>query len=370
MIIRLAAAVSLVMFLAASTAVILAADPVDVLEARAKNSRTAAEAVELYDAALAKGDLTPEQRKAAEAKQAQWKLRAKLNMVRVGTDFVDRAESSQRATRVNAILEEADKLRAVDAKLAIDRLKAAIEISDGTVRAQFATALFMATETDQIVDADKLLRACQRIEPENVAVLNNLAVILMRQKKPVDAMALWVKAASLQPDRASLHNFGKFLAMVDAKDIPMTPSALSTAKAAYAKMVLAVDWQDNKNLGWLYSPLEKPEGAAVPMELPMGKYLYFDGIEDPTCVFCGDTGKLRCRNCVNGRVRTGTAQRVTGENPVTGDQFTESVPTYGACPVCQGRVAISCTRCIGKNQPAAWLNSALDPPVRKLPRKR
>ena len=177
----------------------------DEVEEDAAACRTAKEAVLIYKFYLAQPNLTAEQREAAKAKLKTWEDMAQEDKVRLGKDWMTRAEADKIHKQADEKIEKAfEFLRLHNGELAKKTLEEASKLDPDSIQADF----LMGVVYGAIAKNDRLAQVhfekCLRREPDNVSVLNNLAITLVMQKKYPQAAQHWKTAASNAPKMKAL----------------------------------------------------------------------------------------------------------------------------------------------------------------------
>src|SRR4029079_5552123 len=114
----------------------------EALEAEALQCHTAKEAVLLYTFYLSKKNLTAEQRTAAEAKLAEWKKKADDDQVRLGKQWMAKAEADKLRKQAQSKIEHAvELLRLHNEELAQQSLEEASKLDPDSIQADFLTGV-------------------------------------------------------------------------------------------------------------------------------------------------------------------------------------------------------------------------------------
>ncbi len=228
------------------------------IEAEALACHSAKEAVLIYKFYLAKPNLTALQRKTAEANLEAWKKKADDDMVRLGTQWMKKAEADEIRKKADAKIEQAmELLRLHNGDLARQTLEEASLLDPDSIKADFLMGVVYG-----LVNNDRKsqlhFEKCLKREPGNVSVLNNLAVSLAAQKKFVDAAKHWKTAATTAPKFQGLaQNIGSLITMAGSGIYKVPAKTLSDLNQVYADLVAHGNARPTK-IGFVYTP---PYGA-------------------------------------------------------------------------------------------------------------
>ena len=95
--------------------------------------------------------------------------------------------------------------------------------------------------------------ACLKRDPENVAVLNNLALTLVRKGDTQNAVMHWRKAVELLPDQRLVQNLGRFLDLAGQKKIAASKTTIETVSNTYGTLIASGKFERaDLKTGWLY----------------------------------------------------------------------------------------------------------------------
>jgi S1-C subfamily serine protease len=220
------------------------------VERDASGCKTAKEAVLVYRFYLAQPNLPADQRALAAAKMKEWEDRAAKNLIRFGKDWVTPEEAEKTRKQAEDKIEKAlEYLRLKNGDLARKTLEEASKLDPDSIQADFLMGMVYSLIADNDVKAEFHFQRCLKREPENVSVLNNLAVTMVFQKKYVAAAQSWKKAAALSPKFKGLtQNLGTVI------------GAAGTGVHKFPEKTL-------KELSTLYDELIDKHGAPRPAKL-------------------------------------------------------------------------------------------------------
>ena len=190
------------------------------LEESAKKSHTAKEAVTAYQIFLTDPKLTNSEKKAAEAKLAQWQKKADEDMVRLGARWVPAAEEQKLKKEADDLVKAAFKaIQGHNLNGADELLKQAAKVYPEHLDSLFLLA-YGAILNDNISGAEKQFTEMLRRAPGNVAVLNNLAAAeAIGGKGDVAFRHLQMAADKNSKFRPTFDNLSAFLYVLDNKPV-------------------------------------------------------------------------------------------------------------------------------------------------------
>lgn len=166
------------------------------VETAAESCRSALEASRVYRLFMADGQLSDEQRVAAEQRLAHWESLAAARCVRAGANWITPDDARASAAECETLIAQAaEKLRLQNIKLAIDDLQKAVRADPTSGRAAFFLG---AVSGDPATAAEHYAEAVRRVPTDGYA-LNNLAVCEAVSRKAA-AVAHFRQAAGFVPD--------------------------------------------------------------------------------------------------------------------------------------------------------------------------
>lgn len=230
------------------------------VEAEALKCRTAKDAVLMYRFYMAKPDLSDDQRAAAEAALEVWQKKATDNLVRVGTQWMPEKDAEKIRERADAKIEHAmELLRLRNGELARKTLEDAAKLDPDSIKADFLMGIVYGLLADNDQKAQQHFERCLDREPNNVSVLNNLAVTLVFQKKYAQAAQHWKTAAGSAPKMKELsQNIGSLITMAGSPGYKVPPRALEDLSLTYEDLISNHGNPRPTRIGFVYTP---PYGA-------------------------------------------------------------------------------------------------------------
>jgi len=255
------------------------------VDREAQLCRTPDEALDLYNAFLADQGLPAAVREAATRQVAEFKKLADQKLVRLGTKWVTREESlAARKQAVFFINQGLEMVRLNQDRIGFEKLLQASRVAPDDIQADFIIATVFAIAVQKFEEAEKHYKICLKRDPTNPAVLNNLALVLIRQNKPVEALGYWRQAAALCKDKRIVQNIGKLFEAAGSRAIFVPTAVISQLSDIYAALVIEnnVSAAQARTYGWQYMvlPQEPPLDetvAALPADETVDKTIHVCG---------------------------------------------------------------------------------------------
>ncbi|MDB5387532.1 MAG: hhoB [Planctomycetaceae bacterium] len=212
------------------------------LEEQAQKCKTAAEAVSLYQIFLADSAIKVLERKGAETKLAEWQKLAAADSVRVGKKWMSKPEELELRKEADELVQQGMVLlQNGNPKQADDLLTKASKIYPEHMSSVFLLALG-ALMNDNYTGAEKQFTEMLKRAPNNIAILNNLAVAEALNGKPDKSYKHLQQAADLDANYgATLQNLGALVYTMEnpprnKKFVAISPATKDKAAKAFAKL--------------------------------------------------------------------------------------------------------------------------------------
>jgi len=243
------------------------------VEREANAAKTAEEAVVLYSVFIAEPSLPPAGREVAQAKLAAWKEMADKGLVRLGTRWVTLDEAKAARLKADYMIKESLELIKVSQdKLAYEKLQDAATANYNDITADFLLGLAYACHSKDFSKADAHFRRCLAREPNNPAVLNNLALVQIRLGLPDQSIVYWRQAAAVSHDERIVQNIARIFDLAGKRRLQRTVSenALRQLSEVYSSLVVGKDVRPTiSDSGWQYLVLpSRPPVDESEVELP------------------------------------------------------------------------------------------------------
>jgi len=355
------------------------------LEKKAKTRRTAQESLKLYEEFLVDPDVDASEKEFAKNSLPRWQQAAQQDLLRIGLKWVTTAEAeSLRKQQVDTMVTAQEAFASGDVAGAEKKYSAATAFNPENIAPDYQFGLLLALLARDPGRATACFERCQSRQVPRLAdlspaektnfvgVLNNLAIINVRQRKVSVALGFWERALALQSTPEIVQNLGRlaYLTSPAGKSVYGGKASLSLTKAENDQLsALQTKAQtDNDRVfqsgtGWLY--MQFVESADIPLgrdpipafvERRFGlentpTYRVFGGTkgqsrrspyEDPWCLACRGTGAMDCPSCENGSNRSYRTETVTFPN---GHQVTTEKAIRVPCTKCDARGIIKCVYC-------------------------
>ena len=357
-----------------------------------KHLRWAKTIVEFYQRRAKSLDITSLEREFIEDRILQLEQNAKENQVLFDGEFVslDSIQTTQR--RSNQLIDEWYELMLVSnldpnseaLKLAAKKIDDAKKSDPSSYRADFYLGLarvlqrppfrdFKKAEKrfeDALEKAESHLAISSDIDRWNTAhILNNLALLAIRDNKLKKAEGLWRKFQDVTGAKEFIqevaHNIAKTAIVIELSNRDPRRSLLSGIRKNEATFsqwkldILRADSGMGSGVGWLYLPFVLPDDYQQANTTQLGTRIMlvsesefhnrvrlFDEMADTACLNCDGFGATPCANkgCVNGMVTR--KRQVWGTDP-NGIPIPRNEVYEVVCPTCTGKDGLPCWGCRG-----------------------
>lgn len=228
------------------------------LKADAERCSTAEEALRVYRVFADDPTTTDADRQAIAADMKELAGLAERHMVRHRGKWVSEEEYKKVRDQATQLMRQGlELLRLKNEDAFKKKFAEAAALEPDSLRAEFTLALLYGLVAKDNDAADKYYEACLKRDPDNIVVLNNLAVTSVKRGDPRDAAMRWRKVVELQPDQRTVQNLGRFIELAGKKDIDVPQPVIDSVSEMYATLI-AGDKFDGADLnhGWLYFLLD------------------------------------------------------------------------------------------------------------------
>lgn len=245
---------------------------VTAFEREAMKCRAATDALDLYREFVAGTLLTPRQKQTVLDRQKVWQTRVDKKLVRLGTEWVTLDSAKSTAKKADDFIEQAfAKIKTGDYKTAKVLLERAVKQDPSGVRADYYLGMLNTPNFwNYAPAAEKNFERAHKRDPENAAILNNLALSKLKMGRYSDALDLWGEALRFAPEAPEVvQNLGRFVKESTANRLNVTDSHVKRGKKMYERGVAEKKGPPaSERTGWLYSPvtlsLEERERSHAP----------------------------------------------------------------------------------------------------------
>ncbi len=226
----------------------------------AERCRTPQEALLVFKVFYDDPTTTPADETAAAAKIAEYKQLAAEKKVRLNREWVPAEQANAVRKKADELMRQGLELWKLDQEDAFRRKFAeAAALESELVRADFLAGLIYTAGRD-IDKALPLLQRCLSRDPENVAVLNNVALLSAAKGDWTAMMLNWRKAITLQPDQRVLHNVGRFLNQAPQANLNIPKQQRDGLAIPYAELVGTGKYTaTDPTVGWLFMLIEESD---------------------------------------------------------------------------------------------------------------
>lgn len=226
------------------------------VEQDAADCRTAKEAVLVYKFYLALPNLTSQQRATATANLKAWEQKAAEDQVKLGKEWMTKDEADKIRKQADAKIAQAKEyLRLANGDLAKKTLEEASRLDPDSIQADFLMGVVYGAIANNDKKAQLHFEKCLRREPDNVSVLNNLAITLVFQKQYPQAAKHWKTAANNAPKMQALsQNIGSLITMAGTGKYKVPPKTLQDLSEVYDDLITKHGNPRPAEVGFVFTP--------------------------------------------------------------------------------------------------------------------
>lgn len=146
-------------------------------------------------------------------------------------------------------------LRLANGDLARKNLEEASRLDPDSIQADFLMGVVYGAIANNDKKAQLHFEKCLRREPDNVSVLNNLAVTLVFQKKYPQAAQHWKTAATNAPKMKALsQNIGSLITMAGTGQFKVPPKTLQDLSQVYDELITTHGNPRPTDIGFVFTP--------------------------------------------------------------------------------------------------------------------
>jgi hypothetical protein len=257
------------------------------IEAEANRAKTAEEAVVLYSIFLSDLSIPYDIRKEASEKFPEWKEKSDKGLVKLGLKWVTVEEAKDARIKADYMVKQAiEFFKAGQEKLAFEKLQTASTTNPNDVTADFILGCAYAIAKHDFKNAEISFQKCLLREPENPAVLNNLALTLIRLNRADQATQYWRRAGAVCRDERIAQNMARLFELSSTKRMQkvLSEGVLRQMSEVYGELVVGREVKPvPSERGWQYLVLpQKVPLDETEVELPT------DPTVDSAIMVCAD----------------------------------------------------------------------------------
>ena len=264
------------------------------LSREADRCDTAEQALQLYRIFRNDPQTTNAEREATDDALKELQELAEKKMVRMGSKWATPEEFRARRNKANSLMKQGlELLRLKQEEAFAAKFAEAAKVEPECIRADFMMGVLYSMLSSNYTKSKQYFDACAKREPNNVAVLNNVALAAMRRGDVSTAMVNWRKAVKLGPNQCIMQNLGRLIDQESQRKITLSKPLREAAVDLYATLLSMEKFEpvDFKR-GWMWMfideesmSLARDENKDKPVESPAPK-----AAEDGAVVVSGGTG--------------------------------------------------------------------------------
>lgn len=228
------------------------------LERAAAKASTAEERLRLYQVFCQEPETTEAERQAVAGRMAELRPMADKHMVWMRGAWATQEQFDQVRNQANSLMRQGIELLRLKQEDGFRRKFAeAAALEPDTIRADFLAGMFYALTEVDFTKSKQSFDKCSKRQPDNVAVLNNLALVELKRGGVQQAISLWEKAIELEPSQHLVQNLGRFLAQAGEKKITASKRSTDLASELYTRLTSSDKFTPaSARRGWIYILLE------------------------------------------------------------------------------------------------------------------
>lgn len=256
--------------------------------------------------------------------------------------------SGERADQVAQLIGEAqaaiDRQDYVEARKKLLRVN---QLDEDNPQACFYLGLSAWLVEHNSSDARKYFTGAQKSGQENVACLNNLALVAIRARDVNQAVGYWRKSVDLGSAPEVSHNVGVLFQLTERKRVNLSPAVraalserLNSNKVAgepsHSEARARERPRASDSGGWQFMDFMGESAVPTGWRWP--------NLMDRTCMQCNGMGSADCpaRNCSRGKIRESTFDTI----PLPGGHVVRKERIVAVpCDTCDGAGRVSCPFC-------------------------
>lgn len=196
----------------------------------------------------------------ALARIAEYKQLSAEKKVRLNKQWVSAEEAAAVRKKADELMRQGLELWKLDQEESGRRkFTEAAALEPEEIRAEFVLG-FIYTLQRSAEKALPILQRCLQRDPDNIAVLNNIALLSASRGDWVTMMSYWRKALQQQPDQRVVHNVGRFLQQATSANLPIPKAPREALAVPYTELVASGKYKaHNPEVGWLFLLLEESD---------------------------------------------------------------------------------------------------------------
>jgi S1-C subfamily serine protease len=202
----------------------------------------------------------PAEKAYAAGRLAELKDAAAKKLVRVNKKWVAQAEADAVRKKADELMRQGMELLKLDQEDGFKRkFTEAATLEPEEIRAEFLMALIY-TFGRQGGKALPIFQKCLVRDPENVAVLNNVAMLAAAKREYATALSAWRRALEFGPDQRVVHNIGRFLEQSSETRSTIPKTILDGLSLPYAELTASGKFEETEEkIGWLLMLIEESD---------------------------------------------------------------------------------------------------------------
>jgi len=230
------------------------------IQKQADRCRTPDEAMILFKVFHDDTATTAADRELAQARITEYKQLAAEKKVRLNKKWVSAEEAETVRKKADELMRQGLELWKLDQEDGARRkFTEASSLEPEEIRAEFILG-FIYTLRREAEKALPIFQRCLQRDPDNVVVLNNIALLSASRGDWPTTVAYWRKAMAKQPDQRIVHNVGRFLSQAVSANVPVPKAPRESLALPYSELVASGKFKStDPEVGWLLLLIEESD---------------------------------------------------------------------------------------------------------------
>lgn len=229
------------------------------LRREAANCPSAEERLRLYRVFCQESETTEADRRAVAGEMEKLRELAEKHMLWMRGSWVTEEQFEQVRNQANSLMRQGIELLRLKQEDGFQRkFSDAAALEPDTIRADFLAGMLYALAAADFSKSKQCFEKCAKREPDNVAVLNNLALVELKRGAVPQAVTIWQRAIAIKPNQQLVQNLGRFLEQAGKKKFTASKHSTEVASELYTGLLASEKFQPaTAQRGWVYMLLDQ-----------------------------------------------------------------------------------------------------------------
>ncbi|HEY5310884.1 MAG TPA: trypsin-like peptidase domain-containing protein [Pirellulales bacterium] len=220
---------------------------------------SAEERLRLYKVFCQDPETTDSDRRAVAGQMLKLRELAEKRMVWLRGGWATQEQFEQVRNQANSLMRQGIELLRLKQEDGFRRKFAdAAALEPDLIRADFLAGMYFALSAADFSKSKQCFEKCLKREPDNVAVLNNLALVELKRGAAQQALAIWQKAVEIEPNQHLVQNLGRLLRQAGEKKITASKHSTDVASELYTGLLSSEKFKPaSSRRGWIFMLLDE-----------------------------------------------------------------------------------------------------------------